>query len=430
MKRREIILFMTVGTGSNVDSKEDGFKQLAKKLFSTINKIYPDHVIFFASEESRQTIPYIEEMFKKDHDEFVLDEDYEIVSIEAIDDFNACFETFEWKIWDYDFENKDKYKIIMDYTSGTKTMSAAMACCGLFYSKDLISVGGDRSTGEVSPGTELINYQNPYKIYDKFLILRTRHDFNANRFMSCIDTLNNVIDDVHIDVDSFLSLCKAYNSWDNMDFESAFEHMKNVNIKQFGFFEIKNDLKNNIGALGKIVNSRSSNLKNCYILASLINNSIRKAEDHSYADAIARIYRAFELIGQIRLESYSIDTSDVDLSVLSQNNVCEEFIAELEKQRFNGKIKTGLILDYLILNELGDDLGKHFMENEKKIINLTQKRNSSILAHGLESRTEKDFDAFLDVVVDMAKKLDKNMDKFLKETKFAKFELKVEINKL
>ena len=39
MKRREIILFMTVGTGVNADSREEGFKSLSKKLYSTITKI-------------------------------------------------------------------------------------------------------------------------------------------------------------------------------------------------------------------------------------------------------------------------------------------------------------------------------------------------------------------------------------------------------
>ena len=48
MKRKEIILFMTVGTGLNAGSLEEGFKLLSKKLYSTINKIYPNYVVFFA----------------------------------------------------------------------------------------------------------------------------------------------------------------------------------------------------------------------------------------------------------------------------------------------------------------------------------------------------------------------------------------------
>ena len=429
MKRKKIVLFMTVGTGSNLSSDENGFKLHAKKLFSAINKIYPDYVVFFASDKSKHTIDYIVELFRQEGDEFLLDEDYQIAPIEAIDDFNSCFEVVESKIWEFDYskEDNDECKIIMDYSSGTKTMSAAMACCGLFYSKDLISVGGDRSRGEVSSGTEIVNYQNLYKIYDKFALMRTRYNFNAHRFIACVDILNYIID-LNIQKDSFLNLCKAYYAWDNMDFECAFDHLKKVDLNQNEFIEVKNGIAKNLSALGSIVHARSQNLKNCYILASLINNSIGKAEEHRYDDAIARLYRAFELIAQIKLSLYNIKSSDVDVSILLENNVSSEFIDELEKTREDGKIRMGLVKDYLLLNELDDDLGKYYLENEKKIKSMIIKRNNSILAHGLESRSKEDFDEFLQVVVDVARKLDKDMNKFLKETKFVKFDLKLKIN--
>lgn len=428
MKRKEIALLMIVGTGVNSVSKEEGFKLLANKLYSTILKIHPHYVVFFASQQSKETIKYIEELFENDNDEFIIEEDYQIVPIEAIDDFNACFETFEKKIWEMNFgKNEGKYHIIMDYTSGTKTMSAAMACCGMFYSTDLISVSGDRSTGEVSAGTEIVNYQNLYKIYDKFSLMRTRYNFNANRFMACIDILNYVVD-LKIHKESFLNLCKGYFAWDNMEFEEAYDYLRKVNTKEMEFIEIKNDIKFNLKALGNIVHSRSDNLRNCYILASLINNAIRKAEEYRYDDAIARLYRSFELIAQIELSKYDLISSDIDVDTLKENNVSEEFIHDLETIIEDGKIRIGLIKDFMLLNELGNDLGKYYVENQSKIKNLTQKRNNSILAHGLESQSKEDFDKFLEVVLDLSYKLDKDMKKFLKQTKFAKFDLRLKLN--
>lgn len=423
MKRKEVVLFMTVGTGINTDLNETGFQALSKKMYSTIIRIYPNYVVFFASEKSRQTIKYIEELFKSDNDEFVEGEDYQIVPMEAIDNFNSCFEIIESKIWEFDLEDDGEYKIIMDYTSGTKTMSAAMAGCGLFYSKELISVGGDRTTGEVSIGTEKINYQNPYKIYDKLSLMRFRFNFNSYRFNVCIGIVKNIID-LHINKDPLLHLSCGYGAWDNMDFEHAYSHLKQVGINQAEFSDIKPQLSKNLKALGTIINSKSDNLKNCYILASLINNSIRRAEDFHFDDAIARLYRAFELIAQIRLTSYGIKSSDVDVSILLDNGVDKDFIDELEKTRDDGKIKTGLIMDYTLLVKLDDELGRHYLENEKKIKNTTLKRNNSILAHGLESSTKEDFDKFLEIVLDMARKVDKGMNKFINETKFAQFDLK------
>ncbi len=428
LRRRKIILFMTVGTGINFDSDEAGFNSLAEKLYSTIHKIHPNFIVFFASNKSKYTIDCIGDLFKRDNDEFIPDEDYQIVPLEAIDDFNTCFETFETEIVNFDFVYDDDFSIIMDYTSGTKTMSAAMACCGMFYNKDLICVGGDRTTGEVFPGTEIINYQNLYKIYDRFAFMRIRSNFNANRFMQCIDILKHVVD-FSVGKEHYLSLCRAYYYWDNMDFENAYKYFLKVDMNSLALFDIKDKLKQNLRALGNIVNSRSQNLKNCYILASLINNSKRRAEEYKYDDAIARLYRSFELIAQVRLGKYDIDSSDVDVGILKKNNVSDEFIETLEKIREDGKIRIGLSRDFLLLNELDDDLGKYYIENEKRIKSLTLKRNNSILAHGLDSSSSNDFDEFLEVVVSLALKLDKDMNKFLRETEFAKYDLKLELNR-
>ena len=95
MRRKEVILFMTVGTGINQGSEEEGYKSMANKLYSSINRIFPNFVVFFATEKSKETIKYIEELFKMENDIFVEDEDYEIKYIEEIDDFNHCFEIIE-----------------------------------------------------------------------------------------------------------------------------------------------------------------------------------------------------------------------------------------------------------------------------------------------------------------------------------------------
>lgn len=97
MKRKELVLFMIVGTGINSNPREIGFKLLAKKLYSTITKIYPNYVVFFASSKSKQTINYIGELFAEEGDEFVEEQDYQIVPVEAIDDFSACFEILNQK---------------------------------------------------------------------------------------------------------------------------------------------------------------------------------------------------------------------------------------------------------------------------------------------------------------------------------------------
>lgn len=429
MKRKIKTLFMTVGTELNPKSDVEGFQILAKGIYSSIHKIYPDYIVFFASEISKNVIDYVKELFEADDDEFIEGQDYEIVLLEQVDNFNSCFEAFEQKIWQLDIFSEENYEIIMDYTSGTRTMSAAMACCGMFYSKDLITVSGDNKNGIVTPGTESLQYQNLYKVYDKFSLMRIRNYFNANRFYTASEILENIVDE-NINKENLLNLVKAYYAWDNMDFIVAYDYLTKVNLDGFELSEIKDDLKINIKALGAIVRSPHENLKNCYILASLINNSIRRAEEYKYDDAIARLYRAFELIAQIRLSKCGLISSDLDIGVLLEKNVNQEFIDSLEKTRVDGKIKIGLIKDFEVLAELGDDLGLYFAENRNKINNLTIKRNNSILAHGLESLDKEDFDQFEELVENLARKLDKDMDKFIMQTKFAKFDLRNKMNRL
>ena len=429
MKRKIKTLFVTVGTGVNPNSEEVAAKNLAKGIYSSIQKIYPDYIVFFCSDLSTRTIDYITELFEADDDEFIEGQDYEIVVLDQIDNFNSCFEAFELKIWELDLLAEEKHEIIMDYTSGTKTMSAAMACCGMFYSKDLITISGDRRNGVVSTGTESIQYQNLYKVYDKFALMRVRNYFNANRFYTASEILENVVDE-SINTENMMSLVKGYFLWDNMEFEEAYEHLTKLDLNGFELSEIKDDLKFNLKALGAIVRSPHENLKNCYILASLINNSIRRAEEYKYDDAIARLYRAFELIAQIRLSSYRLNSSDIDTDILLENNVSQEFIDGLEKTRDEGKIRIGLIKDFELLDALDDDLGKYFAENRNRINNLTKKRNNSILAHGLESLDKEDFEEFEEVVESLARKLDKDMGKFLNQTRFAKFDLKLNMNKI
>ena len=429
MKRKIKTLFVTVGTGVNPNSEEVAAKNLAKGIYSSIQKIYPDYIVFFCSDLSTRTIDYITELFEADDDEFIEGQDYEIVVLDQIDNFNSCFEAFELKIWELDLLAEEKHEIIMDYTSGTKTMSAAMACCGMFYSKDLITISGDRRNGVVSTGTESIQYQNLYKVYDKFALMRVRNYFNANRFYTASEILENVVDE-SINTENMMNLVKGYFLWDNMEFEEAYEHLRKLDLNGFELSEIKDDLKFNLKALGAIVRSPHENLKNCYILASLINNSIRRAEEYKYDDAIARLYRAFELIAQIRLSSYRLNSSDIDTDILLENNVSQEFIDGLEKTRDEGKIRIGLIKDFELLDALDDDLGKYFAENRNRINNLTKKRNNSILAHGLESLDKEDFEEFEEVVESLARKLDKDMGKFLNQTRFAKFDLKLNMNKI
>ena len=414
MAKKDVVLFMTIGTGFG----PDGHEKLAKGLFSSIRTLRPDFIVFFPSEGSLKTLPFVKEYAEAEYGSFDEGEDYKIVVLPNIDDFVSCYEIFENELMQYNKENK----INIEYTSGTKTMCSAMATIGVIHREDIIAIEGRRVDGLIVEGTGTIKHQNLYKIYDKLEMSKIKSLFNAYRFTSAISFLEEIVDP-DLNKDEFIKLSKAYYAWDNVDFDTAYEILKEVDMNIEQFKDVSDLLKDNLVALGNVCNTFSENLRDCYTLASLINNSKRRAKEDKFDDAIARLYRSFELIGQNRLKKYDIDTSNVDVDILEEKGVSKEFIGSLEKTREDEKIKIGLIKDFILLNELGDELGKYFMENENLINDLTSKRNDSILAHGLKSLSSEDFDKFEKVVVDLAKKLDRDMDKFLKETEFVKFEV-------
>lgn len=152
------------------------------------------------------------------------------------------------------------------------------------------------------------------------------------------------------------------------------------------------------------------------MLASILNNARRREDENKFDDAVARLYRSLELIAQIRLsKEYGIDSSNIDIDVLRQNNVDEDYLSEIN---ISEEIKFGLTADYELLAKLNDELGDFYLENKNQIRNILKFRNNSILAHGFDSCSKKEYDEFSGIVLKAANLLHNDMEKFIEETKF------------
>ena len=397
---------MTVGTG--IESGED----LAHGIFFSIESHNPDEIFFFGSEASKKTIAHI-------HDEILEDYDgYEFIQVEHIDDFKEYFNAIKSKILEF----KDE-KVIIDYTSGTKTMTMAAAFASMIYHKNLVFVSGKRENGIVKSGTEKIISQNLYPVYDDLMMEKIKDLFNSNRFEAGKILLDDVVESE--DKQLYERLFDIYYNFDNINYEKAFELFTTEFLKEVieRFSYLKSQLSQNRMALQTIV--RKDHKLRCYcILASLINNAKRRCREGKYDDAIARLYRSFELVAQIRLkEKYNIKTSKVDLESLRKRGLTDDYLDTLDSCRFdlNDDVKIGLIKDYDLLYHLGDDLGVFYAENVNEINECSSFRNKSILAHGLNYQTKDDYERFEKLVLESANILTKDLDKFLNQTLFPEF---------
>lgn len=412
MSRKKVALLMTVGTGVGED-KERARANLANAMLRSIVSRNPDIVKFFGSEESKYTVNTLKDLYRARFNE-ELDFD-EFIQEDEIDSFNKYFK----KIKSYVTDLEDEYYIVIDYTYGTKTMTMSAAMVSMACRKELIFVSGERENGIVVKGSEQVQNQNLFPIYDSLLLEKIQEAFNANRFETAKSLLSELVDP-KINKEAYYKLIQSYSYFDDVNYVEAFN---TFDYKLFSkvWPELADDFLKNIKSL-KILNKETQSQKIYYVLASLINNARRRYEENKFDDAIARLYRSLELIGQIKLEEYGLDSSDIDLDRLKELDIDEKFINSLKSLRASdGKIKIGLIKDFELISYFDDDLAEFYAENNKRIQNIVKFRNSSILAHGMEAKTADEYEEFKDMVLKAAKVLNPKINEYIEDTTFPEF---------
>jgi len=118
-------------------------------------------------------------------------------------------------------------------------------------------------------------------------------------------------------------------------------------------------------------------------------NAERRAVQERYDDAVARLYRAVEMVAQVRLQSeWGIDVSNVQLYLIPHE--LQEKYKEL--QNTDGRIQLALRKSYELLVDLDDPVGTVWQDNVNRVLSALNKRNASILAHGTVSLKKRDYE--------------------------------------
>jgi len=419
---RKRILLMPIGTG--ICSKEE-YKCLAAQLLFLIQKENPNQVIIFTSDEAKKTTL---KSLRKQYEETIgrkFSKISTIINIKDSDDFNESFYKISRQV--------DSYKdceVIIDYTSGSKAMTMAASIVATQKMKKLIFVDGPKNEkGNIIHGKEELKIQNLENVQDKVKLDKFKDLFNNNRFEAAhnevynLNMAKNEDKNSEIKILNYLFLSKTYAFWDKFNHDLAGKFFKTGYYQTFG--SMKDQLKRNNKALNIINDSNNTNLKYLYILASMINNAKRRCGENKFDDAIARLYRALELISQIDLYRYGLNTSDINpMNIKKISPEAYNFIFPKLISDYQGKCTTrGLDNNYVLIHMLNhyDEVGIYYKENRTKIMRIISHRNNSILAHGLKNKTIKDYKAFEEIVIELALKLDENMVEYLKDTKFPKF---------
>lgn len=390
-----------------------------------LNKQQPQYIIYFTSSDSREQVrqniePQLN--FKpKDHD-FIVTPNYEdlLVSIKEI--MRRLPKLLD--LW-----GLDPADLAVDYTGGSKTMSAALVltlvnseCKGFSY------VGGTardkQGLGVVIKGREkILCIANPWDA----LAVKDLHDitllFKQCRFPLARERALEVAGRIEAQKPFFQHLASAiegYDLWDNFNYKEAVKKLGRAR----GFFTslapcapvyqpFAQSLVQNHEQLQQInqhyqaytsdsPQHRASELDGSWLIKDLIANAVRRGDvEHKYHDAVVRLYSALEKSAKLRLlHSHGIDNSNADLQGLPD----VDLRTDLERTCRNpeGKIQIGLFKSFQLLQVLGDPLGDSFQKQTDNMRKIMDVRNHCILNHGYRAVRKETYQDFKKIVIDFA----------------------------
>jgi len=397
-------LIISVGTGTK--PTKQAVKSLANAITFSIKHHNPDKTIFIVSEQSLETtLPKILQKTK------LKPENYETVLIENPDDIQKIYETLQPK---FRQTKRKSDQIAVDYTSGTKAMTSALTILGTIYEVNALSyITGERKGGIVQAGTEKLNIVQPYFATTEQKIKTAIRFFNKHQYNATIEILKQIQKNIKAPkitkrIKPLLQLARAYAEWDKFQHQKAFNIIRKID---------KKELNGNKRFLGLLTNTLKQNQKpEPFYIADLINNAKRRSEEKKYDDAVARLYRTIELIGQ-----YQVRTKlGIDPSNAKPENIPKKLLNQWKTEPTQEKLKLGLRKCYELLNAKNNPLGEKFC-NDKKLQNLLSKRNASILAHGTTPVEQENYENLLKKTIEYAQIAVEKLEQLIEESRFIKW---------
>lgn len=348
-------------------------------------------------------------------------------------------------------------RMYIDFTGGTKAMSAAAAMAGALINVQLVYVGtNDYLTDfrKPNPGTETLFYiNNPLAIFGDLEIEKAMTlfgEFNYAGAQEKLEILKESIPDPNIrqQLNFVYLLAKSYEHWDALDFKPAYDFMKKLNMEikrdrmchqtfllmDFAdVFERQENMLKNLCQIPELVKNKENMkiLKNKETIITLMftmyQNAMIREHQEKYDMATLLLYRLLEMIEQRRLAHYELYVSKMDyLNIkydfkrtpefkgkdnLQSLEILKDKVLNIKTEIFGKAVsnylpeQVSLLEGFIILSALGDQIvietkGKS-IDKLKKIRSMVFLRNNSIFAHGLGPVGVSDFMKFKKFVLDL-----------------------------
>lgn len=256
-------------------------------------------------------------------------------------------------------------KMYIDFTGGTKAMSAAAAMAGAMIDVQLVYVGtNDYLTDfrKPNPGSETLFYiDNPLAVFGEFEIEKALALFEKYNYAGAQEKLGvlkeNIPDpSIRQQMNFVYLLAKVYEMWDALDFGEAFEYIKKLNYQLrrdrmmhenfllmdcYECLEKQEEILDYLSEIPQMLKKKcnvdiikSKNVMHALMFTMYQSACIREKQE-KYDMATLLFYRLLEMVEQRRMSHYDLYVSQMNYTQIKYDKKYEPAYENLdEKQQF------------------------------------------------------------------------------------------------
>lgn len=355
-----------------IGTTPDGRSDLLDTLVREINAVEPELVVFIVSRDSRSNAEYIAREAGLPADRVTYDE------VDTVHDLNLLFVRLNETIRSLVDGRFRPEQVAVNYTSGTKVMATAAVLAAIFNGcgeARYIFHEPNAQNRTVSTRLEAVFAHRDLHL-GRRLIEETRYR-SAFDVLSRIET--SLLAAADLEAASALKVITvAYYEWDNFNYSAfveAFSRLQNTTPAVQRYLVGEDVLRHLTALAAHCDDGQVSEIG----LADMVNNAVRRMQDGRFDDAVARLYRALEMLAQwALLKNNGIDTDDVDTRrIPPRDRVSFEAMRSMD----DGTVRIGMRKAYELLTALGHPLGGRY-HDKSELVQLVGERRNSILAHG------------------------------------------------
>ena len=385
-------------------------------IVTSLLKHRPDFVCFFATQKSMDLIGGIKEK-TKEHS--IVFDDCKVIADDENDLVHCYTKACECaaRCEQRQFAAAD---IHVDYTGGTKSMTAALTLATIAKGYGFSYVGGAMRTkdglGTVVSGTEIIHEGiSPAQLFaledkQRLAVLISHYQYEAA--VAVLQHLPAVMLPADREIaKGLIQVLEGYHAWDAFQHTSASKLLsggiKHLDIcckfsSSAPLLPFYKRCQENLAILQRIQEAtRGFKALHPLLLLDLVSNAERRIHQGKYDDAVARLYRALEMAGQIAFEeTFKVSTSEVPISMVPESMRDEYSLRYAHPEKID-HIQLPLFAVFRMLKQIGHPQGERFEAHRRTFEDLLFTRNHSILAHGLNPIKADTAASFLQKMTDI-----------------------------